>query len=120
MDKKKRLKKECDTLWKQIIISKSPICEVCGKEPTITGHHFYYKSNYPHLRFDLDNGIPIGISCHFTCHHKDPKLITDKIIDKRGENWHQLLKTKSQERLKSGFQTIGWYNTTREHLKALI
>jgi hypothetical protein len=113
---KQQFRKVADKMWKDGALE-TPVCEVCGQEPTITGHHFYYKSSYPHLRYDLDNRISIGVSCHFICHHKDPKLIEDKIIEKRGDKWLADLKEKAYTKPKPSFQTISYYKQQIEKLK---
>lgn len=109
-DKKKRLENKGLKLWKQLVINSFPICEGCNNEPTETAHHFWYRSNYGHLILDLDNGIGIGRSCHFTLHHKDPKEIEEHIRAKRGEEWYQRLKTKAYNRPNPGYKTLKWLN----------
>ena len=81
---------------------------LANQELTETAHHFWYRSNYGHLILDLDNGIGIGRSCHFTIHHKDPKKISEQIRAKRGEEWYQRLKHKAFNRPKSGYKTLFW------------
>lgn len=117
MDKKKRLRNQCDKLWKQIVISKSPNCEVCNKEPTITGHHFFPKGLYGHLRFEIGNGIPIGIKCHFFHHHRGDPTIHQTIIEKRGNEWYETLKEKAYSKPQSSYQTTKYYEDILKDLK---
>jgi len=113
----KRLRARADKLFKEIILTRhNATCEVCGDNWNTTAHHFYYRSSAGHLRYDLDNGICLDAHCHFLLHFKDPKIIEDKIIEKRGTKWLNRLKKKSQERPTS-FQTIGYYKSQIERLK---
>ncbi|HDY67224.1 MAG TPA: HNH endonuclease [Candidatus Scalindua sp.] len=114
---KQKLRKEADKLWQKKILLRTSSCEVCNDYPyVVQAHHFYYKSNYGHLRYDLDNGIRLCKKCHFVLHHQDPKKIEEKIIEKRGEKWHKELQEKSREKLRLSYQTTSWYN---EQIKRL-
>jgi len=83
MNPKRRLRTQADKLWKERILKEHPICEACGQEPSITGHHFFPRSSYGHLRYELDNGIGIGIKCHFSHHHKSEPMVHQIVIQKR-------------------------------------
>ena len=112
---KKKLRLEADKIWYNIIIQKYPICEGCGKEKSIQAHHYYYKSSYGHLRYNLLNGIGLGIKCHFILHHQDPKKIEEIIIKNRGKKWLNRLTELSKERSAS-FQTLSYYKNIIEQL----
>jgi len=107
-DKRKQLRARADKLWKQIILRLHPICEGCGEEYSITGHHFFPKGQFGHLRYVIDNGIGIGIKCHFNHHHKDDPDIHFNIIGKRGKKWYKDLRDISRENPAS-YQTIAYY-----------
>jgi hypothetical protein len=113
---KQKLRKEADRLWKEAVIENKPICEVCGKERTETGHHFFPKGLFGHLRFEVENGIAIGRSCHFSHHHKGDPRIHAQIIKNRGEKWYNELLIRSREN-PSSYQTISFYKKTIEELK---
>lgn len=118
MDKKKRLRKECDKLLKEVIIKKYGRCEVCGQTFGITAHHIFPRSSYGHLRYDIDNSACLCMGCHFAHHTKAEPLIHHTIISKRGQKWFNSLKAKSLKRPQS-YQTIGYYTDTLKTLKNL-
>lgn len=114
MTKKQTLRKQADRLWFKRHLKKK--CEVCG-EPAIQCHHFYYKSNYGHLRYDEDNAISLCRGCHFLLHHQDPKRIEEKIIEKRGKKWYNNLKKKAYTEPKGSYQTIKYYEDIIKELQ---
>ena len=120
INKKKRLRTECDKLWHQLVVKRAGgKCEVCGDTFGVVGHHYYHKSTYGHIRYDLDNGIALCRSCHFLLHHQDPKRIEEKIETIKGKKWREKLKKKSQNRPKNFSTTIGYYEEIKTKLKKL-
>jgi len=113
MNKKQKLRSQCDKLWFELLLKEH--CEVCNK-PAVQVHHFYFKSSYGALRFDLDNGISLCQKCHYVLHTQDPKKIEMEIIEKRGKKWADRLEKKSRERPKPSYQTILYYNEQIERL----
>jgi len=113
---KKNLGKEADALWYQILFT--GICEVCGARANQV-HHFYYKGQFGHLRYDLQNGITICMGCHFCIHHKDPKPIEKIIEDKRGRAWADLMEYKSKNK-ESSFKTLKYYQDTVNRLRSAL
>jgi 5-methylcytosine-specific restriction endonuclease McrA len=111
---KKRIEKECMRLWFEKL--SATLCEVCGFK-AIQVHHFFPKSLYPQLKFDLENGIPICMSCHFKHHHRGDPIIHQRIIDGRGQEWYQELLGKSIRPIKSGGKTLLYLEKTLEELK---
>lgn len=111
--KKARLRSEVDRLW--FIKNLQKYCIVCGKK-AIQVHHFFYKSQYGHLRYDPENAISLCQGCHFTLHHNDPKIITDKIINIKGQEWYGNLKKRALEKHES-YQTIEYYQTKIKELQ---
>lgn len=108
MNKKAKLRKIADILWRDIILKKYPQCEICGKL-SIQAHHFFGKNSYGHLRYDLNNGIGIDMGCHFAHHHRGDALIHLRIIEKRGSNWIDSLKAQARVRLEGSWKTIKYY-----------
>ena len=111
---KKYLKNKADKLWFRLYLK--PDCEVCGK-PAIQCHHFYYKRNYPHLRYDKDNAISLCRACHFVLHHQDPHLIEDTIIARKGLKWHKLLQKRAYKRPVGTFLTAQYYEDIIKQLE---
>ena len=111
---KKRLRSLADKAWYGKLLKSK--CEACGGK-AVQVHHFFYKSNYGHLRYDLENGISLCQGCHFVLHHKDPKIIEDKIREKRGEKWYETLKAKALQRPKASFQTVSYYQQVIKQLE---
>ena len=65
------LRRRCLSLWGKIILSRDPVCIVCGREPSKHPHHIFPKSRYRHLLFDLRNGAALCIGDHYRAHY-DP------------------------------------------------
>jgi len=110
--KKKRIKDQALELWKEIILKEHNYrCELCGNDWKITAHHFYFRSSAGHLILDIDNGICLCGKCHAALHWegKDQKLVEDKIIEKRGQEWLARLKKKEKDRPGGSFKTLQWY-----------
>ena len=114
MTNKQKLKTKADKLWFQkgmegladdFDVVKCQICD----DNAYCLHHFYYKSNYGHLRYDFDNAVPLCKKHHFLLHHQDPKKIEDMIIQERGKKWFNRLKKKAYQRPKSSYLTIKYY-----------
>jgi len=42
-------------------------CQVCGKRATLS-HHLFFRSLYPKLQFNLNNGISLCKKCHAEIH----------------------------------------------------
>lgn len=112
--KKQKLKAQCDKLWFHKYLKER--CEVCGNK-AVQCHHYYYKSNYGHLRYDEDNGISLCMGCHFVLHHQDPKRIEDKIKEKRGKNWEQRLRKKAYTEPRGSYLTIGYFENKIKELQ---
>lgn len=56
--------------WSNSIMNRDDsICQVCGK-PAEESHHILYKSLYPELALNLNNGTALCIECHYEVHGK--------------------------------------------------
>jgi len=118
-DKIKRKRKEADKLWKKAVFEKwGKLCEVCGK-PASDPHHFFPKGQFGHLRYSLENSVPLCRSCHFSHHQKGDPRIQQKIINRRGDNWFESLKEQAKKNPKS-FKNLGWYESHTEKLKEVL
>ena len=113
--RKNKLKREADILWQFAVLKKyGKRCEVCG-EPTGTAHHFFPKGSFSQLRYDIDNGVPLCVSCHFKHHQIGDPTIHQKIISKRGLKWYKDLTEKSKKLLTKP-KSIAYY---KERIKEL-
>jgi len=115
--KKTKLRKEADRLWFEILIKRNPKCEVCG-EKAVQVHHFIAKGRCSALRYDLDNGISLCQKCHSAIHWGDPRPIAT-IIEKRGKEWYQSIKKKSEQLIRSSYKTIDYYENIIRELSKL-
>lgn len=108
------LEEECRELWRFIIYLKANFkCEYPGckfRWEKLDAHHYFSKGAYPHLRFDLQNGICL-CSRHHTagfCResaHSDPHF-REKIlglfpgfekIGIRTEDWENILTIRASQ-----------------------
>ena len=113
-----KLKKECDKLWRQIVLETHPFCEVCQK-PSCHPHHFFPKGNFSQLRYSLDNGIGLCNCCHIAHHFKGDPRIHQKIIEKRGIKWYQDLKKQAEKRPEQGYLNVKYYRDKLVELEKL-
>jgi len=105
---KAQLRRKADKLFYLKLLKER--CEVCGKK-TQQVHHFFPKGQFGHLRYDLNNGISLCNSCHFSHHSKGDPRIHQTIISKRGQKWYTELRDKSREPPAS-YQKISYYRDT--------
>ncbi len=45
-------------------------CVKCGSKVKINAHHIYSWKHYPHLRYDINNGVTLCEECHKQIHKK--------------------------------------------------
>jgi 5-methylcytosine-specific restriction endonuclease McrA len=88
--------KECDKKMQIKGTKEFPKCEVCGGRVHCM-HHFFPKSVSSRLRYDFDNLIPICQGCHMRHHLAGDPKIHEKIKQKRGQAWYDVLEKKSRE-----------------------
>ena len=110
MDKKKRLRSQADVLWFKACLKRyGGKCELTNHDYMIQSHHFFPKSSYPMLRYDLDNGVLLTKGLHFNHHQKGDPTVHQRIIDKRGIKWYKKLLKRSHLKLRNSYTTIGYY-----------
>jgi len=116
-DPKKSLRKRADKLWSIACFQEwGNRCTVCGK-PAVDPHHFFTKSSYGHLRYDINNAVPLCRKCHMRIHFGEDPTINKEIIDIRGNDWYQALKQKAFfEKPQNSYMTVSWY---RDNIKRL-
>lgn len=112
----KTLRNKADRLfqeWGRLTYEK---CLICGRQVSCL-HHYFPKSTSTALRYDIDNGIPICMGCHFSLHNSNPH-IQNMINVKKGEQWLvDLTYKKYNVQVKPDIQ---WYKTQIETLKNMI
>lgn len=104
---KKKLEKECMSLWAEIVKLKSKNkCEFfnCCNTENLNAHHIFSKGRFGNVKFDIDNGMCLCPSHHTLgkeAAHKDINF-KDKILGKyqgyrpiRDEKWFMLLERKA-------------------------
>jgi len=56
---------------KKIVLSRFPLCVICGNEKTLHVHHIKTRRLNPELAFDINNLITLCRSCHSTIKGKE-------------------------------------------------
>lgn len=54
-------------------------CVECGEKTLLEAHHIFSQKDYPDLRYDLDNGITLCVSCHANKHTDIKNFILHKL-----------------------------------------
>ena len=49
------------------------LCKYCGSTKNINAHHIFFKSTYPQLSLNTNNGIPLCDDCHHELHNLNGK-----------------------------------------------
>lgn len=118
-DRRKQLMAQALRVWKIACINKwGNKCGACGKE-IVCVHHFFPRSIALHLKFDVENGIPICISCHTGLHWRSDPRIERKIIARRGSKWYNALEKRADEKHFS-YMSIKWIESEVEKLKKYL
>lgn len=117
--KKKKLRLKAEKLWNAAIFKiYGKVC-YCGTKANAP-HHFFPKSVYGHLKFDLNNGVPLCKGHHFSHHHKGDPEVHQRVIEKKGEKWFKELRKKATTRPPMSYQTLEYYRETIERLKKVL
>lgn len=109
----KTIKAKCDKLWSEIIRSKG-YCEICGTTVNLNAHHIISRHNKV-LRWDLQNGICLCVSCHkFSTHsvHNDPLGFMEWFRKNYHKDYWYLRRRKN----KNAFYTISDYEEIYQNL----
>ena len=88
--KLRRLKKEGEKLWCYLAMQKwGAQCNYCQKKPATCCHHFFRKSGYAHLRFNVENAVPTCQHCHLT--YAETPFGVNQIYKQRGRAWEEYI-----------------------------
>jgi len=107
------LRKKADKLYQQVGMMRYGWCEICGKTADCI-HHYFPKSIASVLRYDIDNAIPICISCHLNIHKKNDPSMNAGILSRRGLDWHNDLSRKRSATIKTN---VSYYRSIIEDLE---
>lgn len=55
--------------WSRLVRNRDGKCMYCGSVKNLHAHHIKYKTDYPKLTFDVDNGITLCSDCHYNIHY---------------------------------------------------
>jgi len=67
--------------WRQVILDRDSYkCQKCGCSEKLHVHHIKEFKDYPELRWDINNGITVCVSCHEKIHSRRfPDWLTGRI-----------------------------------------
>ena len=123
---KEQVKEKAYELWQLAVDKKWGVwCEVSpffGKKQRRTArHHFFPKGKYHHLKYDVDNGVPLTYYYHIHRHHGESDPIIHIFIRKnRGEEWYQSLEKRALNKPKGSYKTKAWYEEQVRKLKEFL
>lgn len=58
--------------WSVAVKARDGKCMCCGATTALVAHHIKPKSQYPELKFDVDNGQTLCVDCHKDHHKENP------------------------------------------------
>jgi hypothetical protein len=58
--------------WSTAVKARDCKCVECNATTALVAHHVKPKSQYPELKFDLENGVTLCVDCHKDHHKKHP------------------------------------------------
>jgi len=54
--------------WSRVIRKRDKKCQLCGSTKELVAHHILYKSKFPELSLNINNGITLCKKCHLETH----------------------------------------------------
>ena len=76
------------------VIKWGKVCESCGSEEYIQGHHAFPYNSYKILRYDVDNYVPLCRGCHSRLERYKGFIVIYRVLAKRGIKWINKLMKK--------------------------
>lgn len=98
-NKKRRLAKKCNDLWRTIVLLRNPSCWHTGRKAEVA-HHYIAKSLSNALRYDTKNGVSLTNGSHFTFHNTGDPEILEKFLKSKDEKWHTYIRNKRRQPIK--------------------
>lgn len=113
---------KADTAWyKACLLLSDGRCVLSGEvlSDYAQVHHFFAKGQFAHLRYTIENGIPLTREKHFTLEFKDKSLVAE-IARKKGEEWYQNLKSLKDNKPQFFKMNAQFCRDNYERLSAII
>lgn len=115
--KKTRLVDKADALWRERAYEKwGTYCNSCGAQAGQV-HHYYGKGAYAHLRYELNNAVPICNGCHVRHHFASDPNVHHRVDKRRGVKWKEKLASLSLDRPEGTYKTIEYYENIIKQLE---
>lgn len=114
----KGLRSKADELWQRAGMKKWGDKCICGRSAYCC-HHIYPKGQYGHLRYNLDNAMPICLADHSAIHTTHDISSIMKLRTQRGEEWHKTLYQEANK-TPSSYKGVKWYKDTIERLQKYL
>jgi hypothetical protein len=90
---------KADKAYQEAGARQNTCCIICGGTYNCL-HHFFTKGSSSALRYDLDNGIPICVSCHVKIHKRQDPSMIETILRIKGQDWYDRLNKKRYQPVK--------------------
>ena len=100
---KKKLIARMDKLFSEIIRSQG-VCDRCGSTKNLQCAHVLSRRHLQ-TRWDLENAIPLCVSCHIFWQHKEPHEFVHWFDGKYGGKLYETLKRRSNNIKKINYET---------------
>lgn len=117
---KKTVRNKCDNLLTPIIKEKYPNCLLRGAQScagvTQVAHHHVHKSSSSHLRYDIENLIPLCGACHVMLHN-DESYWGAKVAQIKGTEWFDYISAEKHISVKTD---VHFYISNHERLQTLL
>jgi len=112
--------KQAEAKWKELCWAiYGTKCAVCN-QPANSIHHFIPRSRNGLMIYDIKNGVPLCISCHYIIHFShnpaDVFRIVNNIRKIRGKKWCKYIDEKEKCH-KASFKTVFWLKAELDKLQ---
>jgi len=86
---RQKLDESCLKLWSLCVRARDKTCRNCNSDYNLQAHHLVQRT-YKSSRYNLENGLTLCSSCHFS-EHVNPEKFRRMIIDVIGEDKYNTL-----------------------------